>query len=181
MNVVVSLLLFVSALSFSARVDARTKGERVASNTTSVTTRSEARVSESLSLASPENRSSFTIEAFGRGLLYSLSYDHLVSRNVALGIYATSAGFFGLGGYSNYYLLTDIHRPFLTVGAGYIFTPRDKQQGSQMRMDGAVFTPGAGYEFRTDMGILLRLTAYGLVEKSRGFVPWGGASFGWTF
>lgn len=172
----------VALLGFSFCAEAKTKNPKLASNMSSASSRSDARITESVSLSTTPNRAAFSIEAFGRGLLYSVSLDYLLTSRLGVGAYATSSGFFGLGAYANYYLLTERHRPFVTAGAGYIVTSRDKQQGSQMRMDsGAIFSPGAGYEFRSDESFLLRVTGYALVEKSRGLVPWGGLSFGWTF
>ena len=75
-----------------------------------------------------KSKNAIAIEFLGRGLLYSVSYDRMLGRNVSLGAGYAYANFnmdlaasssievMVIPIYSNIYFLTRRHRPFVTAG-----------------------------------------------------------------
>jgi hypothetical protein len=135
---------------------------------------------------------SMNLEILGRGMLWSLSFEKVVSANVSVGL--------GLGTvkvmpmdtqavvvpmYMNYYFMNSGNSPFGTVGVN-IVTNNSKVKTGKADVSDVEFgtssvhpTIGLGYEMRTDGGFLFRVAAYGIVADN--FSPWFGGTFGFAF
>jgi len=135
-----------------------------------------------------------SIELLGRGLLYSVNYDHLLSRNIAVGfgisywsLQSSSKGTFNaffIPIYGNYYLSTEPSRLFLTGGLS-LYSASIENSGTDKGVhvtqgSNAAGTIGLGYEFRGNGGFLFRAAPYVLFDAS-GAYPWAGISFGYCY
>jgi len=142
--------------------------------------------------SSPVNPNAISIELLGRGGLYSIDFDHMISNTVALGIGFSSWSFTFIDTesvliipiYANFYSSPDTSRFFLTAGIDFIHASVTDSSGFG---DGLSFTGsgvgamlGGGYEFRGTGGFLFRAAPY-LALGSGGAAVTGGLSFGYAF
>jgi hypothetical protein len=137
------------------------------------------------------------LELFGRGILWDLHVDEVLSEELAAGIGFGSVGLKTPGGgdlnnsarlipvYMNYYFMKEQGSVFATLGADLVLN-QDQVANTEATMGGVKFnssgvmpTFGVGYENRSPTGVILQVTAYGLVAKS--FYPWFGFSLGFAF
>lgn len=141
-------------------------------------------------------------ELLGRGLLYGVSYDRMISENVALGMgYSNwSAGsqdfrinFNIIPVYANYYFQPGSHRGYISGGAELISAKWDfdssisttytdafgNKRTNAGAASGVAPIVGGGYEYRGDGGFLFRATGYLLVAAKT--QPWFGLTFGGAF
>jgi hypothetical protein len=143
------------------------------------------------------NPNSVNVELLGRGMLYSVSYDRVVTDDLVAGVgfgttstrtlsdvdAGVSTALLPL--YVNYYFMREGGSPFATLGAD-IVTNSGEVNGLKSTYSGIEFgsravlaTVGAGYESRTDAGILFRVAVYGIYAKT--ISPWGGLTLGYCF
>ena len=143
------------------------------------------------------NPNAVSVEALGRGLLYSVDYDRVVSDDIVVGVGIGSTSMRTLGDvdagistalipiYANLYLIRDGNSPFVTAGAdivtnsGQLAGLKSTFGGMEFNSNAVLPTFGVGFEARTDAGFMARLTAYGVIAK--GFNPWGGLTLGYSF
>jgi hypothetical protein len=143
------------------------------------------------------NPSALSLELGGRGLLYSLNFDRVLSDNLAAGfgigtvtaslsnLTATSQSSPILPVYFNFYFMQDAGSLYVTGGADLLTSPSSvsgltsSPGGLGFSSSPILLTLGLGYEFRSDAGYLVRAAAYGVYGSS--LVPWGGISFGYSF
>jgi len=144
----------------------------------------------------PTYPNAITLEFLGRGLLYSVNYDRVISEDFVAGFgYGTPATktFTGadsraasiLPVYVNYYFLRDQGSLYLTGGIDMILNS-DDVQGRKAKTSGIEFpsntvmpTLGLGYENRSDANFIFRGCLYGIFAEK--FSPWVGFSIGYAF
>ncbi len=139
-----------------------------------------------------------SVEAFGRGLLYGLSFDRVVTEDLAAGIsYGrtplkrlddtdTNLSTSLVPVYINYYFMRDAGSLFATAGATLVVN-NDDAKGNKSEFGGLEFTSstpvlptiGVGYEVRTDSQFLFRATGYGIIART--IKPWFGLTLGYAF
>lgn len=147
-------------------------------------------------------RNTLSVELLGRGVLYSLNYDRLISPNIALGagVSQYSFGYTNNGSskasllviplYANMYFNESFrHRVYGTAGADLAFasasgnTSSSSSSGSgtsyAVSASGLFPTVGFGYEFRPQ-SFLFRLAGYGIMGNGA-ILPWLGLSLGTAF
>jgi hypothetical protein len=145
------------------------------------------------------NPNAVSLELFGRGLLWTLNYDRVVSDDLVAGIgYGrtplktlagddanTSTGLLPV--YLSYYFMREASSIFATAGASIVVN-NDDAKGKKATFSGLEFnssTPllptfGVGFENRGDVaGFLVRVAAYGVIGKT--IAPWFGFSMGYSF
>ena len=132
-------------------------------------------------------RNGMSLELLGRGLLYSLNYDYLITDNLALGAgvasYSFSSGSANSSAwiipiYANYYLTGGKHRWFATGGANMILASGSSGDGDRVTGSGVAGVLGGGYEYKSAGGFLFRAAPYVFVGKASG--AWLGLSFGYS-
>ena len=132
-------------------------------------------------------RNDVGIELLGKAVVYSFSYQRMVSN--ALGVEVAFGALGGSGSGSSTTIL------FVPVNARFYLIPKD---GSLYLTGGAVLVSasttsgpfdtatdfygnaGLGFEFRSTGGFLFRATAYGLFASGEYYI-WPGLSFGYAF
>ena len=137
------------------------------------------------------------LELFGRGLLYGLHIDQVLAEELAAGIGYGSVGLKTPGGtdlntsvrllpaYVNYYFMQEQGSLFATLGATMVLNQSTangnvaQMSGVQFNSSGVLPTMGVGYENRSPTGVILRITAYGMIAKT--FYPWFGFDLGFAF
>jgi hypothetical protein len=143
------------------------------------------------------NPNAVLLEVGGRGILYSVNYDRVVSEDLAFGIGYGSGPVTSANGvdtsqsvslipvYVNLYLMRDQGSLYVTGGADFVTNP-GSIVGYSANQSGVVFqntsimpTFGVGYENRSDAGFLVRATGYVLVASN--VKPWAGFSIGYSF
>lgn len=123
-------------------------------------------------------------ELFGKGGLWGLGYEHALSPRLALG---GVASYYVLGGdhyatFSPYLAAYPIagvhHRWFVHAGPQVVYrkTPSPVPEWDGMSETGFSGELSTGYEYRNH--VLVRV--YAMAAAGDRFVPWLGASFGWT-
>lgn len=130
------------------------------------------------------------VEAFGRGLLYSIQYDRAVNDDLVAGFGYGSVGVEPGSStsivpvYINYYFAREQGSFYATAGVS--FATNRSSSASTSSIGGLEFSSsplipviGAGFEERGDSGFLFRATVYGLLGKS--YTPWFGLGFGYCF
>jgi hypothetical protein len=156
-------------------------------------------LSTSVALAEPTRvtyPATLSAEIGGRAGLYSVNFDRVLNDDLAAGIgfgslQAETSGVGNKQGsavipiYLNAYLMRDAGSLYLTAGASLLTSP-DSIKGKTLTPGSLQFSSspfmahfGLGYEYRSDVGYLVRLTAYGLVSQN--IAPWGGISVGYSF
>lgn len=132
------------------------------------------------------------VEAGGRALIYSITFDRALNENLVAGLGIGNASTANSGPstwvvpvYLNYYLMQDAGSLFITAGADILTSNSvygmPASVGSlQFNSNSPILgTFGLGYEYRSDAQFLVRLAAYGLVSGN--LAPWGGVTFGYSF
>lgn len=122
-------------------------------------------------------------ELFGKGGLWGLGYDAQLTNHIAIGAVAS---YYVLGGdryttvapYVAVYPVGDRHRWFVQLGPqlGHRTTPSPVPEWDGMSESALGGELSSGYEYRR--GVLLRVYVMGAIGDR--FVPWLGASVGWT-
>ena len=143
------------------------------------------------------NPNALGLELLGRGMLYTLNYDRVISDDMSagFGIGTVSTRFLNdqdtgksatlVPAYLNYYLTRDAGSLFGSAGVTLVTNSSDvkgfkSSTGNLEFPSGAILpTFGVGYENRGDAGFLVRVTAYGVLGKS--LTPWLGFMFGFAF
>lgn len=143
------------------------------------------------------NPTSIGVEVLGRGLLYSVDFDQVVTEDLAAGVGFGTSGTKTLSGadtgvtatlipvYANYYFAREHGSLFATGGFTVVTNSGSvsglKSSAGNLEFTSSVMFPsfGLGYEARSDAGFLFRGTGYGLVGAK--LVPWLGVSFGYAF
>lgn len=127
--------------------------------------------------------SDVTIELLGKCLIYSFSYQRMLSEQFGLEASMSLLGgsdenilFYGGGGRA--YLTASNASPCLGFGIVGLTASTDNGpfDGSE---SGFYFYAGPGFEFRSEGGFLLRGTMYFLIKD--GFFVWPGAQVGIAF
>lgn len=137
------------------------------------------------------------LELGGRGILYSLNFDRVLTEDFSFGIgVGTVQANFPNGttadkstaiipAYFTYYIWRDAGSFFGTLGANLIPNASSVQGlttstgGVELNNNPIQGTAGIGYEMRSDTGFLFRITGYGILASS--FAPWAGLSVGYSF
>jgi hypothetical protein len=147
------------------------------------------------------NPNALSVEALGRGLTGSVSYDRVVNDDAVAGIGFGRAALNNPDGsdsgqsanivpiYINYYFSRDRGSVFLTGGADIVFNATALQglkaqlSGIQLSSSGLLPNLGLGYETRGDSGFLFRVAGYVIFAPSSGanVKPWGGLTLGYAF
>ena len=128
-------------------------------------------------------RNDFGIELLGKALIYSFSYQRMVTPRVGL-----QAGFGVLGGSAvdgtvalfpvsaKFYFLSGNGSPFVT--GGIVGVTADVDSGP---VESATYGhAGLGFEIRSDSGFVFRGAAYTLIAEGE-FLIWPGLHFGYAF
>jgi hypothetical protein len=135
-----------------------------------------------------------SVELLGRGGLYTLNVDHMLSDQFAVGVgfsYWTLSDLFStinvliIPVYGNFYFNTGPHRAYLTGGLDIAYVSASDTSGlgdglGSITASGVGVVLGGGYEFRGDGGFLFRASPY-FVIGSGGVAVTGGLSFGYAF
>jgi hypothetical protein len=139
-----------------------------------------------------------SLEVFGRGLLYGLSYDRVLSDDLVVGLSYGHTPLDDLNGndanvgtslipvYLNYYFSRSAGSLFMTAGVTVV-TSTDEAKDHKTGYGGVEFgssrpvlpTFGVGFEERSDANFLFRVTGYGIVGRK--LAPWFGISLGYAF
>jgi hypothetical protein len=137
----------------------------------------------SFASADEPRRHAVYAELFGKGGLWGLGYDAHLTKRIAIGAVAS---FYVLGGdryttvspYVAAYPLGDRHRWFVQLGPQFVrrSTPSPVPEWDGMSENAFGGELSSGYEYRN--GVLVRL--YAMAAIGDRFVPWIGASLGWT-
>ncbi len=142
--------------------------------------------------------SAVSVEVLGRGVMYSVNFDQVLSDELVAGFGygSVSTDLRGtsvdsgqtaqmIPAYMNYYFTRAAGSIYGTLGVNVVLNAK-KVNGTDSATGGVEFgresimpTIGMGYENRGDTGFLFRVAAYGLVSKN--VAPWLGFSFGYAF
>ncbi len=126
-------------------------------------------------------RSDFGIELLGKGLIYTFSYQHMVTSNV--GIHGSLEALGGSDALvvaipvgANLYFVNKDGSPFVTAGLSLLTGSVDVGD-----VDSALYGfGGLGFEYRSMSGFVFRGTAYALVYSGE-FLIWPGLHVGYAF
>ncbi len=133
-----------------------------------------------------------SVELLGHSLLYSFSYQHMVSplfgleASIAgLGSGSTSGGggaslVLGTVGGRLYFLKDKDASPFVTGGGVFANVSTDAGPFGSDSSSGSFGYTGLGFEFRSSSGFLFRGTVYGLIGGGSYFI-WPGLTVGYAF
>jgi hypothetical protein len=156
-----------------------------------------ARFAEASNNIRATNPNAIHAEVGGRALLYSLSFDRVLSDDLLVGIGVGSVtmndrfgGTSGLSAtlvpvYLNYYFMREAGSLFATAGASLVTNSSlvsgltSSAGGLQLSSSPLLPTLGLGYEYRSDPGFLVRLAGYLILGQNS--VPWIGVSIGYSF
>ncbi|NND70278.1 MAG: hypothetical protein HKN43_01735 [Rhodothermales bacterium] len=126
-------------------------------------------------------RTDFGIELLGKGLLYSFSYQQMLSSS--FGVHASLEAIGGsdalvvavpFGGTA--YLVNKDGSPFVSGGIGVLLG-----SGEIDDLTGTLYGfLGPGFEYRANSGFVFRGTLYGLIRND-GFLLWPGLHVGYAF
>jgi hypothetical protein len=136
--------------------------------------------------ARAERANGIYVEAFGKGGLWGLGYDHRLGRRISIGAVGSGQSFEGeryvsLSPYLGLYLARYGRSAWFTdVGAqiAHVWSASPVPEWSGESSTGVGGILSTGYEFRGR--ILVRLFVHGVFGKG-GALPWAGAGFGWAF
>lgn len=135
-------------------------------------------------------------EILGRGPLWSVNFEQVVSEDFAVGFGYGQVGTEQNGNdtgrtanllpvFMNYYLKKSGNSVFITGGANVVLNSKKVKNdsasvsGLDFPNDAILPTFGFGYESRTDTGFFFRATGYLLAGDS--VAPWMGFTFGHAF
>ena len=124
-----------------------------------------------------EKPNDFTFELGGRCIVYSLSYQRIISEQVGLEIGAsllggTDASVFFLSGGARVYLTKKDASPCLAGGIVYITAGTSAGPFGEDSASGVYFYASPGFEYRTSGGFLFRASVNFLIKE--GFFVWPG-------
>jgi hypothetical protein len=138
-----------------------------------------------------------SLELFGRGLLYTMQIDSMLSEELGAGVGFGTVGLKRPGGadlntsarlipvYMNYYFQPEQGSLFATLAASLVANV-GTAKGNESAVGDVTFSSssvqpsfGLGYENRSPTGVVLRLTAYGIVAQK--VYPWFGFALGYAF
>jgi hypothetical protein len=144
----------------------------------------------------PTNPNAAGFEFFGRGMRYSVFFDHALNDDAvagfsigstqtktALGVTAADATLIPL--YLNYYLMRNGSSPYVSGGVSWVVNSNEvkgntSNVGAMIFPDnGIIPNVGFGFESRGDTGFLCRIAGYGMFATS--FSTWFGFTFGYAF
>lgn len=143
------------------------------------------------------NPSAVSVEVLGRGFLYSVGFDQVMSEDFAAGASIGRTPLNTTGGvdtgsavtvlplYFNYYFMREQGSLFATGGLTIITdanTAKGKVSSSgSVEFNSNVFVPnvGVGYENRAENGFMFRIAGY--VMSAAKIYPWVGVTFGYSF
>ena len=138
------------------------------------------------SSAHAERANSIYLEAFGKGGLWGLGYDHRLDQRYSLGVVGSAENLSGQKYVSmSPYVGIAIARHgrsswFADFGAQAVYawaaSPVPEWEGDSSAGIGG--TLSTGYEFRGQL--MFRIYAHGVIGKG-GAVPWAGTGLGWAF
>ena len=136
-----------------------------------------------LAHADEPRRHAVYAELFGKGGLWGFGYDAQLTRRVAIGAVAS---YYVLGGdryttlspYVAAYPIGERHRWFIQLGPQFVrrSTPSPVPEWDGMSENALGGELSSGYEYRNS--VLVRI--YAMAAVGDRFVPWLGASLGWT-
>lgn len=149
-----------------------------------------------MALAEPTrvtNPNALSVEVLGRGIGFSLNYDHVMSDQLVAGFgwgrvatqtdTGVDAGTVStIPVYVHYYFLKEQGSPFVTLGATVFTDSSGKTSPTgnfKLPTSSVMADLGVGYENRGETGFLFRAAGYGLLGTS--FKPWLGIAFGYAF
>jgi len=134
-----------------------------------------------------EKKNDFSIELGGRCLIYSLSYQRMLSEQFGLEIGASgigggsggdSAAVFFLSGGGRVYFLKKAVSPYIAGGIVYVTAGTTAGPGSDWE-SGVYYYVSPGFEFRMSGGFLFRGSVNFLIQD--GFFVWPGINLGVAF
>lgn len=143
------------------------------------------------------NPNALTAEVGGRGLLYSLGFDRVLSEQLSAGVSIGSVPMNNSDGTSsgltatlvpvfiNFYFAEEMSSPFLTFGVNWVLNSGSvsglTSSPGNIEFSTSPLQPtfGLGWEYRSDPGFLVRVTAYGIYGNR--LAPWGGLTLGYSF
>lgn len=139
-----------------------------------------------------------SVELLGRGLLWSVNYDRVLSDDLAAGFgFGTTGTKTVVSGvdtntsakvvpfYVNYYFMREQGSPFVTGGADILLNASEvktyKSSVGNVEFNSNTVLPnfGVGYENRSEAGFMIRAAVYGVIAKD--FNPWFGFTFGYAW
>ena len=133
-----------------------------------------------------ERTSSIYLEAFGKGGIWGVGYDHRLDERFRLGIVGSAERFGGenyvaLAPYLGLTILRHGHSSWFADFGGqfaYVWasSPVPEWDGESSAGIGGIVS--TGYEFRAR--VVFRLYVHGAVGKG-GLLPWAGTGIGWAF
>lgn len=130
----------------------------------------------------------FGIELGGRSIVYTFAYQRMLNSRVGLeaGISALGGGgddedtlilFFPIGG--KFYFVDKDGSPYVTGGVTIVNASFDSGPFDESETASYGYL-GLGFEYRSEMGLLFRGAAYGLVSDGSFFI-WPGLYIGYAF
>lgn len=142
------------------------------------------------------NPNAFSLEVLGRGGLYSVNFDRVLTDEFVAGIgYGSLTGRSTVGTsqetvkatviplYVNYYFQRSAGSVFATAGMSMVRfdgSRFDAKLGNYALEDNGIVPGfGVGYENRGDYGFLFRITGYAFITEN--ITPWLGFTFGYAF
>lgn len=131
-----------------------------------------------------EKPNDFTIELGGRCIIYSLSYQRTLGKQVGLEIGAsmlggTDASVIFLSGGARFYLGKNNAAPCLAGGIVFITAGTSAGPFSKDSTSGVYFYASPGFEYRNPGGFLFRGSVNFLIKE--GFFIWPGITLGIAF
>lgn len=131
-----------------------------------------------------EKPSDFTLELGGRCILYSLSYQRIISEQIGLEIGASMIGGTGasvifLSGGARFYLSKKNAAPCLAGGIVYVTAGTSAGPFGDDSASGVYFYASPGFEYRSSGGFLFRGSVNFLIKE--GFFVWPGITVGIAF
>jgi hypothetical protein len=130
----------------------------------------------------------FSLELGGKCVLYSLSYQRVVSPSFGLEL---GASYFGAGGGGDsigalfltggarLYFINKDSSPYITGGVAWVSAGTDAGPFGDDSSSGVYFYASPGFEYRNAGGFLFRAGVYFLIRD--GFFVWPGISLGIAF
>jgi len=135
-----------------------------------------------------ERPQAISFELLGRGLLYSINFDRMVSEKflVGAGLSAYSISGEGVSStlfvvpiFGNYYFSPGVSHGFVTAGVDVLLASESVGGNGVFVGSGLAPVAGGGYEYRGDGGFLFRAAPYAVFGRT--VLVWFGTSFGYAF
>jgi len=130
----------------------------------------------------------FGIELAGRSIVYTFAYQRMLNGYVGLeaGVSALGGGgddedtlivFFPIGG--KFYFVNKDGSPYITAGISIVNASFDSGPFDEEETTSYGYV-GLGFEYRAQMGLVFRGSAYGLIADGSFFI-WPGLYIGYAF